>query len=206
MSAMENIHVLAGVPYWEAIALATIGLKIMTFPITLKTIQGGARMALIQPQLVKLQAAMNANMAAKDDAVALKLQNEMKELFVKNKVNPLMSFVWSFALFPVFIGQFIALREFGHFYPDYASGGCLWFTDLSAMDPTYALPVINSLSFLLMIELGAADGMQNNPQAGMFKNVMRGMAVIMVPLTASLPSVCFLFGLFFGSMCVCWSF
>ena len=70
-------------------------------------------------------------------------------------------------------------------------GGVLWFTDLTVADPTYALPVLTSLTFLATVELGAADGMQGQ-SADMLKNLknfMRGLAVVMVPFTASLPAV-----------------
>ena len=55
----------------------------------------------------------------------------------------------------------------------------LWFPDLSVADPTYALPLLTSGLFLIMIEVGA-DGMNasaNKDQAKTMKNVMRGMGV-----------------------------
>ena len=75
--------------------------------------------------------------------------------------------------------------------PSLMDGGALWFTDLTVADPTYALPVLTSLTFLATVELGAADGMQGQ-SADMLKNLknfMRGLAVVMVPFTASLPAV-----------------
>ncbi len=79
----------------------------------------------------------------------------------------------------------------GHQVPSLMDGGALWFTDLTVADPTYALPVLTSLTFLATVELGAADGMQGQ-SADMLKNLknfMRGLAVVMVPFTASLPAV-----------------
>jgi len=75
--------------------------------------------------------------------------------------------------------------------PSLMDGGALWFTDLTVADATYALPVLTSLTFLATVELGAADGMQGQ-SADMLKNLknfMRGLAVVMVPFTASLPAV-----------------
>lgn len=71
------------------------------------------------------------------------------------------------------------------------TGGALWFTDLTIADPYYALPVITGLTFLLTVELGAADGMQGQPpeQMAKMKNFMRIFAVALVPLSASLPQV-----------------
>jgi hypothetical protein len=70
-------------------------------------------------------------------------------------------------------------------------GGILWFTDLTVPDTTYALPIIASGIFLLTVELGAADGMQGQDPTmmGRMKWFLRVLAVLMVPLTASMPAV-----------------
>ncbi len=75
--------------------------------------------------------------------------------------------------------------------PSMMDGGALWFTDLTVADPTYALPVLCSLSFLATVELGAADGMQGQPPAMLkrMKMIMRGLAVVIVPFTANMPAV-----------------
>ena len=71
--------------------------------------------------------------------------------------------------------------------------GLFWFKDLTIADPYYALPVINSLIFWITIELGAADGMQGTApeMINRMKTVMRALAVIFVPITASFPSSLF---------------
>ena len=71
--------------------------------------------------------------------------------------------------------------------------GFLWIQDLSQMDPYVILPVVNAALFLATIELGAIEGMQNQQQAGMFKNFMRFLSVAMVPLTYTLPSAVFMY-------------
>ena len=70
-------------------------------------------------------------------------------------------------------------------------GGALWFTDLTVADPTYALPILSSLTFLATVELGAADGMQGQPPETLrkMKMAMRALAVIIVPVTMSMPAV-----------------
>jgi YidC/Oxa1 family membrane protein insertase len=74
-------------------------------------------------------------------------------------------------------------------------GGTLWFQDLTVADPTYALPIISAASFLLMIELNAADGMegQTDTMRSRFKNIMRGVAVLIVPFTVDLPAGVFMY-------------
>ena len=91
----------------------------------------------------------------------------------------------------VFIAFFWALKDMAVHYPGMATGGYSWFIDLGAADPTYILPIFNSLTFLCMIEIGS-DGMPAGQQ-GIFKNVMRALAVVMVPLTAQMPCGLFVY-------------
>jgi YidC/Oxa1 family membrane protein insertase len=55
---------------------------------------------------------------------------------------------------PVFLSFFVALKSLGTRFPDVSAGGALWFTDLSAADPYFLLPILSSATFLLTMELG----------------------------------------------------
>eukprot|EP01031_Cornospumella_fuschlensis_P043147 gene43147-52737_t len=158
MDLIDSVHTMAGVPYWEAIVLTTVGLRFLLLPVVLKTTQSSARLAVMRPEMLKVQEAMTKDPNADDMRVKLKYQNEMKALFLKHKVNPLRAMLWPMFQFPIFIAFFMALRDMGSHFPGFLTGGDFWFTDLSAPDSFYYLPIANSLSFLLMIEMGA-DGM-----------------------------------------------
>lgn len=190
MSMIENIHVYANVPYWEAIVLSTIVLRVCILPIGIKTVQGSSRMALMRPAMQKVQDAMNKDPNMNDMNVKMRYQKEMQALFLKYKVNPLRAVLWPLFQFPIFISFFLALQSMGTFYPGFVDGGAFWFQNLGASDPYYIFPAFNAISFLAMIELGG-DGVQMQQQQT-FKNVMRGIAVLMVPLTATMPMVNFL--------------
>mmetsp|Transcript_27690 Transcript_27690/g.39304 ORF Transcript_27690/g.39304 Transcript_27690/m.39304 type:complete len:398 (+) Transcript_27690:3-1196(+) len=192
MNAIENIHLMAGIPYWEAIVLSTVGLRILLIPIVIKTIQSTARLALLRPEMQKIQDIMAKDpKVGTDPKFQLKYQNEMKALFIKYKVNPLRAMIWPLFQFPIFITFFLALQDMGKYYPDFVNGGAFWFVNLAAPDATFILPVFNSLSFLVMLEIGA-DGVQMQNQQT-FKWAMRGLAVAMVPLTMSLPQGLFVY-------------
>ena len=65
------------------------------------------------------------------------------------------------------------------------------FTDLTVPDASFLLPVYTAATFLFMVELGA-DGM--DPQQGnMMKNVMRGLAVCMIPFSMNIPQGVFMY-------------
>lgn len=187
MYAIENLHMYADIPYWQAIVAFTVGIRVILLPIALKGVQNGNRMAHLKPDMEKVQNAMKASEGMSDPKMQARYQMEMKELFKKHNVNPFRALALPFMQMPIFISLFMALRQMQDYFPGYCEGGTLWFTDLSVADPTYVLPVLNAVSFLLMVEVGA-DGM-DQANKGMFKNIMRALAFMMVPLTASMPQV-----------------
>jgi membrane protein insertase Oxa1/YidC/SpoIIIJ len=49
-------------------------------------------------------------------------------------------------------------------------------------------PILNGVTFFLLIEVGA-EGMPQNATKDTFKMAMRAMSVVMVPMTMSMPQV-----------------
>jgi YidC/Oxa1 family membrane protein insertase len=188
MEIIDGIHNFVGIPYWEAIIIATIATRVLILPIAIKTVQGAARMAAMKPEMQRIQDAMTKDADFEDTKIKLRYQAELQALFKKHKVHPLRAVMWPFAQFPIFIAFFMALKDMGMYYPGFATGGAFWFENLAVADPYYALPVINALSFLIMIEIGTGDGADIQQQSK-FKNIMRGLAIFMVPFTASMPQV-----------------
>ena len=72
-------------------------------------------------------------------------------------------------------------------------GGTLWFTDLSVADSTMMLPILNALSFVLMIELGSTENGAPPEKVAMMKNIFRGLAVIMIPATMNFSQGLFVY-------------
>lgn len=186
MLGLEQLHHFSGLPYWGTICLATIAVRVLLLPIALKTTQSAARMGLVRPEMARLNERLKNDPNSGDSRVKIQHSNQIKALFTKYDVSPFSAMVWPVAQLPIFLTFFVALREMGVYFPDFSTGGTLWFTNLAAADATMILPIFNSLTFLLMIELGS-DGVQK--ATGKFKWIMRGMAVVMVPLTMSMPQV-----------------
>jgi YidC/Oxa1 family membrane protein insertase len=191
MEGIDYLHTWAGIPYWEAIVGATFITRFLLFPVVLQTMKNTAIMSRLRPEIQKIQEAQLADPNGTDAAVKMRYQNEMKAIFTKYQVNPFRIMMWPFFQFPVFIAFFMALKDFGLYFPQIADGGAFWFTNLAAADPYYILPVINAASFLLMIEIGQDGVKMDNQQQ--FKNIMRILGVAMVPLTASMPACLFVY-------------
>jgi superfamily II DNA/RNA helicase len=99
----------------------------------------------LKPDMERVTAAMKAAESMSDPKIQLRYQMEMKEMFIKHKVNPFKALVMPFLQMPIFISVFMALRQAHEYLPTFSSGGAYWFTDLSAADPYYILPIINGL-------------------------------------------------------------
>jgi YidC/Oxa1 family membrane protein insertase len=187
MNLIENLHIFADMPYWESLIIISIGVRFLLLPIAIKTAQNTARLAALRPDLQRLQDAFNNNPNSADLRVKTQYQMDMKALFLKHKVNPIMSFLMPLFQLPIFIAFFTALRDIGTYYPGVATGGAYWFTDLTAPDLFLILPILNGITFLLMVEVGA-DGLATG-QKNSFKMAMRLVSIAIVPLTMSMPQV-----------------
>lgn len=54
----------------------------------------------------------------------------------------------------IFFTQFSAIKKMaGAFYPGFSTEGALWFTDLTACDPYYALPLISATSLAIVMRV-----------------------------------------------------
>jgi len=123
---------------------------------------------------------------AGDEIKRLQCAKELQDLYQGHKVSPLSPFMLPLVTGPVFISFFLALRDIAAVAPaSFQTGGLLWFKDLGATDPYFGLPILAATSFLLITEKGMETG---TPVSGVAKNVFRGLAVLMVPFTASFPA------------------
>ncbi len=168
-------------PFCAGIIGGTFLLRAAMFPLSIITMKHTARMQKAKPELEVLQERIKTDPSVKTDRRKMDAyQRQMGALLAKHDVKPYLIFMFPLAQLPVFMSMFFGLRRAAESFPtECATGGMLWFPDLSVADPTYALPLLTSGLFLIMIEVGA-DGMNasaNKEQAKTMKNVMRGMGV-----------------------------
>lgn len=189
MDSIVALHQYLDIPLFAAIAAATLAVRVALLPISINTVRNGARMAIMKPELNRLTEAMKKDPNGDQMANKLQHQKQLQALFKKYDVNPFRSMIWPLFQLPVFMGFYFSLMKLGIYYPVEAStGGALWFPNLSLSDPMYILPVVNSLSFILLTELTMDVNMENKST---MKNVMRGVGVLMLPLTMNLPAAVF---------------
>lgn len=158
-------------------------------PIFIKAQQNSSRMAHVKPEMDVLKAKIDRT-DAKDLQLQQQQAQEMRDLFRKYDVNPLKALALPFVQMPIFMSMFFALKKMPEFFPtELSTGGILWFTDLTAPDPYYALPILSGVTFLAMMEMGKKQMTASAPEQGqMMLNFMRGMAVMIVPISMYFPT------------------
>ena len=191
IESLDWVHMTSGLPWWATIVGCTVAVRALMLPLAIKTIRNGVNLQHANPHLTK----MRDQMAAKPPSTPAESKmwaNKQRALFAKYDCNPMAALAMPLIQMPVFMTFFFSLREMVELYPSMATGGMGWFTDLTVQDPYFLLPVISSLTFYAIIELGAEGAVQTN-QSAMMKKFMKGLAVVMIPATYAFPTGVFMY-------------
>ena len=199
MYLIEYFHLSHDLEWWSAIVATTLLMRVVTIPLTVMQQRNAAKLHLAKPEIEALNQLVKQNQHDPDQLK--EHQARIYEIWKKYDCNPVKMFVPLLVQAPLFISFYFAISRMSEGLPSFRDGGDFWFTDLSAADPTYILPLLSAGTFLLSIELGGAAGAmggggpaaEDDPSQKTMKWFMRGLGVAMVPLTASFPSGVFVY-------------
>jgi YidC/Oxa1 family membrane protein insertase len=150
-----------------AIIVLTVGLRIVLFPLTWKQIQSAIAMRKLKPEIDAL------NVKFKDDAQAKNVA--MMELWRKNKVNPLGGCLPALVQMPIWFALYATLQTAVEFYQT----KFLWFSDLSAPDKYFVLPLVLGVTMIVQQRIVPQQGM-DPVQAKMMMWLMPGIFTVMM--------------------------
>ncbi len=142
---LEFFHYSWGVPWWLSIAMLTVIVRSLLFPLTIKQVKSMRAMQDLKPEMDRIRAKYKDNRQ--------KQQEEVMKLYQDRKVNPLGGCFPILVQMPIFIAMFYVIRTFGETHEGFNSGGILWFQDLSARDPFYILPILSAVTMLAASEI-----------------------------------------------------
>lgn len=129
--------------YGISIIILTVIIKIITYPLTMKSLTSSRRMQEVQPIMKEVQAKYKDNPE--------KLNQEMMEVYRRYKVNPVSGCLPLIIQIPIFYAFFNTLRNAVDLK---GAPFFLWVTDLSKPDALFDLgftiPFINASSFNLL--------------------------------------------------------
>lgn len=175
ISVLDFIHDHLTFGNWGiAIIVMTIGLRTMLFPLTFKSIKTTIAMRRLKPEVD----ALNAKFA--DDAQAKNLA--MMELWKKHGVNPFGGCLPQLVQMPVWFAMYTTLQTAVEMYHT----KFLWFSDLSAPDKYYVLPLLLGVFMIVQQRIVPQQGMDPMQQKMMMYMLPAVFTVMMLFLPAAL--------------------
>ncbi|MFI5007925.1 MAG: membrane protein insertase YidC, partial [Solirubrobacterales bacterium] len=138
---------LPGQNYGVAIILLTVIVKVVFFPLSLKSMRSMKAMQALQPQLNALRSKYKSD--------PQRFQREQMEMFRKQGVNPMGGCLPMIVQIPIFYALYLTLQ-----YSVELQGApfLLWITDLSKKDPYYVLPILMGISMLVQQKMTPTVG------------------------------------------------
>jgi YidC/Oxa1 family membrane protein insertase len=176
--ALEYVHA-QGAPWWLSIAILTVVVRTILFPLTIRQVKSMRAMQDLKPDMDRIRAQYKDNRQ--------KQQEEIMKLYQERQVNPFGSCFPLLVQMPIFITMFYVIRSFGDTHPSFTSGGILWFQDLSAYDPFYILPVLSALTMLAASEITSKH---IDPQQ---RWIMRTLPVVFTIFLLTFPAGLFMY-------------
>ncbi|MCB1906720.1 MAG: membrane protein insertase YidC [Rhodocyclaceae bacterium] len=167
---LEWFHKLTGNWGW-AIILVTVMIKAAFFPLSAASYKSMAKMRTLGPRLQRMKEQYGDDKA--------RMQQEMMEMYRREKINPLGGCLPILVQIPVFIALYWVLLgsvEMRH------APWLGWIQDLSNKDPYYVLPIIMGVSMLVQTKLNPT------PPDPMQAKIMMAMPIVFTFMFLWFPS------------------
>ncbi|XP_078659517.1 cytochrome c oxidase assembly protein COX18, mitochondrial-like isoform X2 [Branchiostoma floridae x Branchiostoma belcheri] len=210
MTLLQSAHLQTGLPWWATIVMTTAVLRLgLTFPLAVYQAQVIARVELLAPELGRFAAALRRQVSVAgqqrgwtEKQMRRKFNLKMREfrtsLYIRDNCHPFKGSLLVWVQLPLFVCVSFALRHLtGTFQgvhgaatlqPDMVSQGALWFTDLTAADPTLLLPVLLGTLNLVIVEMHSLQQVEKTRTQAVLTNFFRGISVLMVMVAAYMPA------------------
>lgn len=189
-NCMEFAHVNCDIPWWGAIMIGTVCVRVIILPLVIMAQRNGAKMANNMPQMQRLQLKMTEARQSGNPVESARHAQEMMTFMKEKDMNPLKNMIVPLAQAPVFVSFFIGLRQMANApVESLRDGGLFWFTDLTLPDQYFLLPVLTSATLYLTIELGTDGAKLAAQNMQMMKYVLRAMPIMIFPFTMNFPGI-----------------
>lgn len=188
-NCLEYLHVTLDIPWWGAIAIGTLVVRMILLPLVILSQRNAAKMNNNLPQMQVLQLKMTEARQSGNQFDSARYGQEMVQFMREKNVNPLKNMLVPLAQAPVFISFFIGLRKMANTpVESMREGGLFWFTDLTLADPYFILPAITSATLYLTIELGTDSAKLSAQSMQTMRYVLRALPLFIFPFTMNFPA------------------
>lgn len=210
---LNGIRDTIGLPWWACIALTTLTFRLAVLPLNIALIRNSARLAVIRNELdsnakliqeteqeyvERVHGNKETVSQVSQEEITKDLENSRLDaaaridaLFKKHKCNPLFNIASPILMAPLFLSVWTSVERICLHDPNALVEGLLWFPNLAVPDPTFLLPMLSGLTWLVTIEMGCDTPRTENMK--LLRSGLRFLAAVMVPVTAAIPSGVFVY-------------
>ncbi|KAM3866953.1 cytochrome c oxidase assembly protein COX18, mitochondrial [Diretmus argenteus] len=204
--AFVNVQQMTGLPWWLSIMFTTLTLRtLVTLPLAAYQIAIIAKVEALQAEIAEMAKRLRYEVSVRgkergwtEKHCRYQFNKNMRriisQLYIRDNCHPFKASLLVWVQLPMWISLSMALRNLSldqsHtvLQAELALGGALWFSDLTLPDSTWILPVCLGLTNLLIIEMLTLEKVEVSRFQKILTNVMRGISLLLIPITAAMPS------------------
>ncbi|CAH0718264.1 unnamed protein product, partial [Brenthis ino] len=187
-NCLEYLHISLDVPWWGAIMIGTIVVRVLMFPLVIMSQRNTAVMNNNLPEIQLIQSKMTQARQTGNQLEAARYAQEMMIFMKEKNLNPLKNVLVPLAQAPLFISFFMGLRGMANCpVESMMHGGLWWFTDLTVPDQFFILPLITSATMWATIEVGVDGGRLDAQNMQLMRYFLRAIPLVMIPFTINFP-------------------
>lgn len=187
-NALEYLHISCDLPWWGAIAVTTVIIRILLTPIVIISQRNAAVMRNMMPEMQKIQLKISEARAMGNPLELAQNNQELMMLMKEKGLNPIKNMALPLAQAPIFLSFFIGIRRMVNTpVESLHTGGILWFQDLTLADPYYLLPLITCGTLALTIRLGT-DGARMAQSSELTTYILNAIPIVIFPFIMNFPT------------------
>uniref|UniRef100_A0A3B4YF58 Cytochrome c oxidase assembly factor COX18 n=1 Tax=Seriola lalandi dorsalis TaxID=1841481 RepID=A0A3B4YF58_SERLL len=206
---LVSVQQVSGLPWWMSIAVATLSVRtLITLPLAAYQLVIVSKVEALQMEISELAKRLRYEVSVRarergwtDKQSRFHFQKNLRhlvsQLYIRDNCHPFKASLLVWVQLPLWISLSLALRNLSldQFNSGFsvlrrwlASGGALWFPDLTSPDSTWILPVCLGLINLLIVEVFSLQRVSPTRFQKLVLNFIRGFSVLMIPIAATVPS------------------
>ena len=181
---LEHIHVMGGLPWWGAIAATAILVRVVTFPLYLKSADQAARASALVSITKPLQDQMKAAQQAGDQTGVMQAWTSINAVRKRAGLSYMQQFTPMLVQAVLGFCSFKLMRAMSALpVPGMQNGGFGWVTDLTVSDGYLLLPALMAGSMHVMFRYGGETGNTEMVAPGMRSFMLWGMPGLVFLMT-----------------------
>jgi len=181
---LEHIHIMGGLPWWGAIAATAILVRVVTFPLYLKSADQAARQAALVSVTKPISERLRAAQQAGDQTGVMQAWSSMNAVRKRAGLSYMQQFTPMIVQSVLGYCSFKLMRAMSNLpVPGMQDGGFGWVTDLTVSDGYLLLPALMAGSMHVMMRYGGETGNSEMTPPGMRSFMLWGMPGIIFLVT-----------------------